>query len=437
MLISVSTNFVALSKEKNNFYGAVCPKPRSIARSTQRACYDSCYNSDIGYVELLRDVYSKNAEDIKFFRRHIHNNPEIGWSEFETSDFIVEQLNRRNIQTRRLEPTGVIADIVPAGMEGQPVVALRADIDALKILEDTGLDYASKNTGVSHACGHDFHVASVFGAAICVNELKHKLKHPVRFIFQPAEETKPSGSPEVIKQGGLDGVQKIYAIHTEPRLEVGKIGIREGAITSAADSITVKLSGNGGHSSRPHLTQDVIQALGAVVSNTSLIFSRIFDPRSVVSMTWGSIHAGNTANAIASYGELHGILRTTDLQVWESAKSRAIEVIKSIVDPYGVVADIKYERGVPPVFNEEHAVHDMRDVILDLFGNETLYEAERSLGGEDFSWYLMQEGVTGAMARMGAATPGAKLSDIHQPDLVVDEKLLDYSVPFMGGLLLC
>ncbi|MDR2508571.1 MAG: amidohydrolase [Candidatus Ancillula sp.] len=407
-----------------------------------------CYNESISITgEMVLRGYDSHKEHITTFRRHIHEHPEVGWKENATTEFLLESFAKAGIEAKRLSPTGVVANVYPKGEnmatpnDEVAFKALRGDIDALPIQESTGLDYASKTPGVSHACGHDFHTASIYGAALILNDLRAKLKHPVRFIFQPAEETRPSGAKELIDQGVLEDVQEIYAIHAEPRLEVGKIGIREGALTSAADICTVKVSGSGGHSSRPHLTADVIQALSAIVNGVPVAFSRIFDPRSVVSLTWGKIEAGDTPNAIPDHGFISGTLRTTDIDAWMRAEAIFKDTVESIAKPFGAKVDIIYEKGVPPVINTEVSAAKMRKVAYEYFGDKSIHDAERSLGGEDFSWYLMHEPksgkkIQGAMARFGAATPGREPVDIHQPNLIVDEKLLDYSVPFLAGMVI-
>lgn len=395
--------------------------------------------------KLIMDCYSQYKTYFKELRRQLHQNPEVGWEEKETTKIIAKVFDEYEIPYRLLDPTGLIADIVPDSLDvNDNVLAIRSDIDALPIVETTGLDYASQNYGVSHSCGHDFHMASVIGAAVIIKQNIDKLTQPVRFIFQMAEETRSSGALEVIRQNGLDNVKEIYAIHTEPKLDVGKIGVRTGAITSAADIVSVEIKSTGGHSARPHLAGDVVAALGAIIQNTATVFSRLFDPRSVVSITWGSVQAGKFPNVIPNYGILKGTIRTTEVSVWESVSHIAKNALYSIAKPYNVEVSIDYEKGVPPVINDEEAVRKIENCIEYVHGQNTLYHSEKSLGGEDFAWYLQShtrsgKKVSGAMVRMGAKTPidegGSEVEqDIHQSDLVVDERLLDYSVPFLAGL---
>lgn len=394
-------------------------------------------------VDLIKEKYKSFANEISAFRKHLHSFPEIGWRERETTQFIFDELVKNGLDPHKFDPTGLYVEILPEDDTAlkREFYALRADIDALPITENTGLPYASQNDGVSHACGHDFHTASAFGAALVLNSLRKHLIRPVRIIFQPAEEAHPGGAKVLIEQGAMKNVSQIYALHVEPRLEVGKVGVIQGAITSAADIITVKLKSKGGHSSRPHLTADIVQALGAVVLNTTALFSRLFDPRSVVSITWGKINAGTAPNAIPQSGELCGTLRTTDIEAWRQAEAVSRKVIEQITAPYGVETEIIYSKGVPPVINTEIGSVNMRNAVTELFGGEHVIDAERSLGGEDFSWYLMEitsdgKQIEGGMARLGASSVGAPKNDIHQADLVIDEGVLDISVPYFSLLML-
>jgi amidohydrolase len=393
-------------------------------------------------------AYHELKDELLLIRRHIHAHPEVGWEETATTNYLLDLFSREGINARRLEKTtGVVVDFeVP---ETTDVVALRADIDALPIAETTGVAWASQNAGVSHACGHDFHIASVLGVGLLLArnpQLLEKLrgKFSPRLIFQPAEELNPSGSPEVIAQGGLKNVSRIYALHVEPKLEVGKIGITPGPITSAADLVEVHIKGKGGHTSRPHLTTDVVNMLSLIVTTVPLVFSRIFDPRNVVSISWGSIHAGSAHNAIPKEGVLLGTVRTTNIEDWNKIeavlKNLILDITRPLVESNQAEVEVKYTRGVPPVINDIDETRRVENAVVSILGADSLVRVERSLGGEDFSWYLLHEGenrqkVVGAMARLGAHTPGTPGSDIHQSGLIIDEKCLDYSVPFLTRLL--
>ncbi len=214
-------------------------------------------------------------------------------------------------------------------------------------------------------------------------------------------------------------MHSIFAVHCDPSLDVGQVGLREGPITAAADSITVRLRGRGGHTSRPHLTQDLTYALAKVVTDVPAALSRRLDPRAGASLVWGSVHAGSAKNVIPSLGEVAGTLRLLDIRAWDQAQRIVDEVVRAVVAPYGVTAEIEHVRGVPPVVNAPDAARHLATAAASVVGPAGVVGTEQSLGGEDFSWYL--EAVPGAMARLGTRTPGGPTYDLHQGNLRVDD----------------
>jgi amidohydrolase len=224
----------------------------------------------------------------------------------------------------------------------------------------------------------------------------------------------------VIEQGGLDEVDSILCVHCDPSLDVGQVGLRDGPITAAADGITITLSGRGGHTARPHLTQDLTYALAKIVTDLPAVLSRRVDPRAGVAMVWGSIHSGSAQNVIPSTGTISGTLRLLDAQMWEDIGPLLEEIVHAVVSPYAVSAKIDHERGVPPVVNDPACVEILRRAAGVALGPDAAELTFQSLGGEDFAWYVQQ--VPGAMARLGTRTPQGPTYDLHQGDLVVDER---------------
>ena len=243
--------------------------------------------------------------DLIELRRSLHAYPELSWAEERTTDVVATWMDKLGIAYERFEGTGLMAEIGPA--EG-PIVALRADLDALPV-DDTSQDpWRSSVPGVAHACGHDLHVSALIGAAVALSEAHRRepLPNRVRLIFQPAEEVMPGGALRLISEGALKGVSRIFALHCDPSLDVGQVGVREGPITAAADRIHVVLAGRGGHTSRPHLTEDLTFALGSLLTQLPAVLSRRFDPRAGASMVWGQVRSGRAANVIPATGELAG-----------------------------------------------------------------------------------------------------------------------------------
>ncbi len=367
------------------------------------------------------------------FRRDLHMHPELGNQEFRTTAAIKERLQRVGLRPRVLSSgTGVICDIgtdEEAGTDAA-MLALRADIDALPIPDmKAGCAYRSTVPDRAHACGHDVHTTVVLGAGLVLAELHRQglLPRPVRLIFQPAEEVLPGGAADVIADGALEGVGRILAVHCDPRVDAGRIGLRQGAITSACDRLEIALEGPGGHTARPHLTTDLVTAAARVVTDVPALVGRRVDTRSGLAVTWGRVESGHAPNVIPQHAELSGTVRCLDLETWRQAPDLVVAAIDEVANLHRAKSEINYVRGVPPVVNEAGATELLRDAMIARRGTEAVEGTEQSLGGEDFSWYL--ERVPGAMARLGVRTPGEHIvRDLHQGDFDVDERAITVGV---------
>lgn len=371
--------------------------------------------------QSLNDAIDVIIPDLIELRRELHAFPELSWVEDHTTDVVAAWMDKSGIPYERFEGTGLMAEIGPS--EG-PLVALRADLDALPI-EDTSQDpWRSTMPGIAHACGHDVHVSSLIGAAVALSQVHAVTPLPVRvrLIFQPAEEVMPGGALTVLADGALKGVSRIFALHCDPSLDVGQVGIREGAITGASDRIHVTLSGRGGHTSRPHLTEDLTFALGTLLTQLPAVLSRRFDPRAGASMVWGYVRSGNASNVIPATGELGGTLRMLDAAAWHEAEHLVRGLISDIVEPYGVSVEVNYTRGVPPVVNDFAVTETLRKAVTAAIGPGAVATTAQSLGGEDFAWYV--EWIPGVMGRLGTRTPGGPTYDLHQGNLRIDERAI-------------
>lgn len=366
---------------------------------------------------LLR-VVDDLVPELLTFRRDLHAHPELGFAEHRTTQRLRERLAASGLVPQDVGPTGVVVDL------GDPDparrVALRGDIDALPIRERTGLDWASTVDGVCHACGHDVHTTVLLGAGLALAHVADELAERrvgVRLVFQPAEEAMPGGAERFVELGVMEGVDIAYAVHCDPSIDVGEVGLKEGPLTAAADKVRITLGGRGGHTSRPHLTEDLTFALAKVVTEVPAILSRRMDPRSGVALVWGQLHAGGAANVIPSTGHAEGTLRMLDVAVWDDMEELLTQVVHEVVDPYGVRARVDYVRGVPPVVNDPRAVASLGRAATT--AGLRPVPTPQSLGGEDFGWLIQAS--SGAMARLGTRTPGGTTYDLHQGDLVVDE----------------
>ena len=388
-------------------------------------------------LQLISEETDHLYEWLVALRRDIHAHPEVGNEEYRTTQVVVETLATAGLSAEVLRiGTGAVCDILPTdGASPDDLIGLRADLDALPIQDGKNVAYRSRNDGVCHACGHDVHTTVVLGVGLVLAALREKgqLHRGVRLIFQPAEESSPGGAVDAISCGVLDGVSEVYALHCDPRTEVGQVALRVGPITSAVDQVTVTVTGTGGHTSRPHLTADLIGALGAVATETQLLLSRRVDPRSGVSMMWGRVHAGSAPNAIPQVGVIEGTLRALDENGWRTAQRLIPELISQIVQPFGVGVEVSVTAGVPPAVNHHLGVERLTKAARAALGPRTVTTTEQSLGGEDFAWMLRQ--VPGAMARLGVRPAGQTgAPDIHQPTFDVDEECIRVGVATLAAV---
>lgn len=369
---------------------------------------------------LIASVVEKYDAELIELRRHLHAHPELSWSEGRTTSVVAARVEQAGWNVTRLEPTGFVADLGETGRR----VALRADIDALPIQDTTTDAWTSVVPGVAHACGHDAHTVALVGAALALAEVhaRGQLDGRVRLLFQPAEEVMPGGALHLMSRGVLEDVDRIFALHCDPAVDVGQVGLRLGPLTSATDRIEVRLKGAGGHTSRPHLTGDLTFALAKVTTELPAILSRRMDPRAGVSVVWGILNAGAASNVIPDRGLVAGTVRILDVVAWAECEKMIREVVHEIVRPYGVSASIDYQRGVPPVVNEPVSNAILTTAVRSVLGAHARVVAPQSLGGEDFGWYL--DVVPGAMMRLGTRTPGGPTYDLHQGDLRIDERAI-------------
>ena len=372
--------------------------------------------------DIAESWLAAHFDDLVAWRRHLHRHPELGRQEFATTQFVADRLVEAGLNPKTMPGgTGLICDLGP---DYGPRIALRADMDALPLAERTGAPYASTVPNVAHACGHDAHTAVLLGAATALTTVP-ELPIGVRLIFQPAEELMPGGALDAIAAGALAGVARIFALHCDPRLEVGRVAITAGPITSAADSVEITLHSPGGHTSRPHLTSDLVYGMGTVITGLPGVLSRRLDPRHSTVMVWGAANAGVAANAIPQIGTLAGTVRTASRDAWLEMEDLVREIVSGLLAPLGIEHSLQYRRGVPPVVNEERSTQIMTHAI-EAVGQDALAETRQSSGGEDFSWYL--EDVPGAMARLGVWSGTGEQVDLHQPTFDLDERALAVGV---------
>lgn len=381
--------------------------------------------------EFINEWFNAHRAEVIAWRRHIHRHPETANQEVETTNFLATVLQDYGLEPQRFPQTGLMVDIGPDTELGR--LAFRADIDALPVTEVTGLEYTSEVPGKMHACGHDVHTTVALGLSCALADFQrvHDLPLGIRVIFQPAEEVWVGGATDVIEWGALEGVHSIFAIHAEPKLRVGRIGIRAGAITSATDVVELNIKGPGGHTSRPHLSADVVYALGKVITELPALLSRRVDPRTGTVLVFGQVNSGYAPNAIPETGSLTGTMRTADIGIWRDMQSLFTELVEQILAPVGVEHELTYNRGVPPVLNDDVATALLASAAQSI-DPQAVVQAPQSSGGEDFSWYL--EKVPGSMARLGCWSGEGEQHDLHMGDLIVDERAIGVGIKLFGAV---
>lgn len=364
------------------------------------------------------------TETLISIRRNLHEHPELSYEEFETTKAIKNWLEEKNITIINSSlKTGVIAEI--SGNNSGPLIAIRADIDALPIQEETNLPYASKIHGKMHACGHDFHTASIIGAAYLLKEKESSLNGTVRFIFQPAEESS-NGACKVIEAGHLHGVQAIFGMHNKPDLPVGTIGIKDGPLMAGVDRFEIEIHGVGTHAAVPDAGVDPIVASSQIVMALQTIVSRNISSshNAIVSVT--NIHSGNTWNVIPEKATLEGTVRTFQGETREKIPALMKRIIQGVSDALGVKTEFRFYPGPPAVHNDTSLTNLSTQVAEKM--NLNIISPTPSMAGEDFSFY--QQEIPGSFVFMG--TSGTH--EWHHPAFTVDERALPISAEYFALL---
>jgi amidohydrolase len=350
------------------------------------------------------------------WRRHLHAHPELSFQEHETSAFLFELIGgMEGVELERPTETSIVATL-RTGRPG-PTLALRADIDALPIEEETGLAFASENPGVMHACGHDGHTAMLLAAFNILHERRDELVGEIRFLFQHAEELLPGGARDLVAAGVMDGVDLVVGAHLFSLDELGKVGVLPGPHTAAADLFTIEVRGKGGHGAAPHKAVDPIAAAAQIISGLQHVVSRDVDPieRAVVSVC--TVHGGTAGNIIPEIVELGGTVRTFAPEVRAQVREAMERYAQGIAEAHGATATLAYEEGYAPVVNDELASSLVEAAVREELGDDAFFVPEPIMGGEDFSAYLQD--TPGAFFIVGAG--GETHYPHHHPKFDWDE----------------
>lgn len=383
---------------------------------------------------LLNEVKQLHEQVIEW-RRHFHQNAELSFEEYKTSDFIEEKLKSfGNIEVSRPTKTGVIGKI--HGKTEGPVIALRADIDALPMTETNDLPFVSVNKGAMHSCGHDGHAAMLLGIAKLFSEKTEQLKGTLVCIFQHAEELPPGGAIEMVRAGVMEGVDEIYGMHLSSNYPTGKFGVVNGPLTSASDRFDIKVIGKGGHSSMPEQCVDTILTAAQIVSGLQNIVARRISAYDTAVLSVCQIHGGDAYNIIPGEVTITGSVRTFSRELRNNMPDMIKEISDGIAASMGAKCEVSYERGYDSVVNDEALTDTAREVIADWFGQEAVLEIQPVMPGEDFSAFTEAAGCPGVFVEIGTRNEEKGTTrPHHNTTYLMDEDGLYYGTAFFAAMI--
>ncbi len=372
----------------------------------------------------VRKLVREHTELLISTRRDLHRIPETAYTEKKTSAYVAEYLSREGLELKTGIATHGVVGLLKTGRPG-PTLLIRADMDALPVTEETGLEFASTHEGVMHACGHDAHVAMALGAATVLNQIKSEFSGNVKFLFQPAEEG-PGGAKPMIEEGVLENPTVDYAIgcHVWPEIPEGTIGVRSGPFLAAMDRFDIRIIGRGGHGAMPHLCVDALEVGTQVVSALQRISSRHMKPLEPTVVTVGMFHAGTAFNVISDEAKLSGTTRTFNLDIWNSWEERLEKVLRGVCESMGADFELKFAKGYPPTINDDGMAEIIRSCARQVVGDENVIVPERSMGGEDMSYFLQR--TKGCYYALGVGRP--EFAPVHNARFNFNEDVLALGV---------
>ncbi|HEX5167917.1 MAG TPA: M20 family metallopeptidase [Cyclobacteriaceae bacterium] len=385
-------------------------------------------------LDKIKSLSKEYSNEVVEMRRHIHANPELSYQEFSTAEYVASQLNSFGIEAEGIAATGIIAEIEGKNPASK-VIALRADMDALPILEANDVPYKSKNAGVMHACGHDVHTSSLLGTAKILNALKGEFDGTVRLLFQPGEEKNPGGASYMIRDGALENPRpsSIIGQHVFPLLPVGKIGFREGMYMASADEIYLRVIGKGGHGASPDLAIDPIVIASHIIIGLQQIISRNANPRQPTVLTFGNIIGKGATNIIPDEVNIAGTFRAMNEEWRNSALEKIKKMAESIAEGMGGKCEVNISRGYPYLENNPELTRRIRDAATEYVGKENVLDIDITLGAEDFAYY--SQVIPAAFYRLGTRNEVKGITSyVHTPTFNIDEDALTISTGLMAWM---
>jgi len=389
-------------------------------------------------IDKIKNIANSIADDVIGYRRHLHANPELSFEEYKTSEFIQTILKENDIPFKSgIVKTGVVACIEGRNPQSK-VIALRGDMDALPIQEDTDLPFASKNEGVMHACGHDIHTSSLLGCAIILNQLKSEFEGTVKFFFQPGEELLPGGAKLMIEEGVLENptVENILGQHVFPDMEIGKVGFRSGMYMASADEIYLTITGKGGHGALPHKCIDPILIASHTIVALQQIVSRHANPGTPTVLSFGHIEGKGATNVIPNEVKLKGTFRTFDEKWRFEAHDKIRSIVQQTVQGMGGKADLEIKVGYPFLTNDEKTTLNARKAAQEFLGKENVVDLDLRMTAEDFAYFSQKS--PGCFYRLGTSNASKNINgSLHHPQLLLDDDVLKFSTGLMAYMAIC
>jgi len=384
----------------------------------------------------VQELAAAIFNDVVGYRQHIHANPELSYQEFETSKFVKDKLSAWGIEFSDCANTGVVG-LIKGNLPSDKVIALRADMDALPILEANDKPYASKNPGVMHACGHDVHTSSLLGSAYILNQLKDEFGGTIKLIFQPAEELLPGGASIMIKEGVLENPKPNYIVgqHVMPLIESGKVGFRSGIYMASTDELYVTVTGKGGHGAQPHQNIDPVLIASHIIIALQQIVSRNADPRLPSVLSFGKVTANGATNIIPNEVKIEGTFRTLDENWRAEAHKRMKKMAEGIAEAMGGSCDFDIHKGYPFLINEEKLTANARSFAEEFLGKENVIDLDIWMAAEDFSFYSQVTDACFYRLGTGNAAKDTQYS-VHTPKFDIDEDALKISTGLMAYIAL-
>ncbi|KST62983.1 M20 family metallopeptidase [Mastigocoleus testarum] len=371
----------------------------------------------------IKDIATKISPRLLEIRRHIHSHPELSGQEYQTAAFVAGVLSSTGLHVEEgVGKTGVIGELEGNG-NSKRTLAIRTDMDALPIQERTGLDFASRNEGIMHACGHDVHTTVGLGTAMILAEMTQHLSGNIRFLFQPAEEI-AQGANWMVQDGAMNDVSAILGVHVFPSIAGGSIGLRYGALTAAADELEIVILGESGHGARPHEAIDAIWIASQVITTLQQAISRTQNPLRPVVLSIGQINGGKAPNIIADQVTLVGTVRSLHPETRQQLPKWIEEIVGNVCQAYGAKYQVDYRQGVPSVQNDYDITQILQSAGEEAWGSDRIQVLpEPSLGAEDFSVYLQH--APGSMFRLGVGFKDREINHpLHHPQFEVDESAI-------------